>query len=308
MALKFQNLQVVLDSGVDAKSDRKVVTTLTRAENCVWSSPGAVKKRYGYTQLSTTGITSCVRLACHDDTLTHFDGEYVRSYSPVLGFSGASDAQKVPEAVVSSRSVGRDPNNLTFCDSSVIPNAPHLLVTAWSNTRAAVASVYVTITDLTTGAVVLDNRVLDQMYPGSSVRCVGAGDYVAIGYIDSTGMVMKLAAANNAGGVGSPVTLSLGMGGTALEFDMCPLDATRFAVIRCDLGPNTILATVNAATLGAILTVPLGVSTLSPYGFLATAGEGFYIAYQDFGTGTLRVWWRWNLGGQRRPRLLSRKW
>ncbi len=286
MPLQFTNVQVALDPGLDTKTDPKVATSLLQAVNCVWSTPGAVRKRFGYAQLSTFGIYSCVRLASHNGSLIHFDGGSMRAYSPATG--AFSFGTPTPEALMSSAPIGRSNNSLQNCDEAIMPNTPNLLVTTWAQHAggAAGSTIYYSLTDLSTGTVIVDSAGIENCLNASLVRCVGAGSSVVIAYINLAGTALRLVSIT-AAGAGAPVSVSLGMAGTTNTFDMAALDASRIAIIRQDNSGQIVLSTVSVPSLAPLISVPLGVNTTSYFGISATAGEYIYIAYQDSTTTSL---------------------
>ena len=183
--LETELIEIPFDSGLDLKSDEKLVIPgkLLRMENGVFTKRGKIRKRPGYLDLSRAiegggALTSGEALATHDslssdeDELLLFADRSAYGYSRNVGRWIAKG--RVVPCTVSNREILRNSAEQSDVDSAT---AGGVTVFAWVDSRGGNR---VCAIDQTSGAVLLAETALNS--GGGAPRCIAIGSVVHVVY------------------------------------------------------------------------------------------------------------------------------
>lgn len=206
MALQKQPVPVVLQQGVDTKSNPKTVVQgkLLELENGVFTKIGQLSKRNGYTSFtrsinaSGASVSSVVGLGTRGDELVLLDGATLYTRSAALD-TWVSRGQ-VSTCTVKERQVTRNSYVQSY-STSVTSNG--ITVVAWQDSRST--GIRATVLDATTGAVFQNDVSLGT---GVSPKIVVFGTEFVIFWVDGANLRYRrisMGAPSVLGGSVSPI-------------------------------------------------------------------------------------------------------
>lgn len=281
MALQFSPVHVNFGEGVDTRSDSKAVvpTKLLKAQNVVFTAPGALRTRFGWASVETNAAYRVVakrgseRILCGEREL--FPANRLTKW-----LSGMVGIRRTPNV--------RTPDGVAYqCDAAIVGN---IMVTATlvapSLSFGANDTIMVIVSKVDTGEILTirsDLFAVNTTIP----RCVAVGQYVWI-----LGLNFALTAvrgsrydtvANSFQATANVVTAAAISG-----FDAAPLSSTRWALSHADTGtPDIHVKILDAAAAAVTSSTIAAVNAGNGVAITATDAEAIYVAYKNTGTGNL---------------------
>lgn len=217
MALMTQDISIPLASGIDTKTDPKLVQTprLLNLENAVFTKIGSVQKRPGYDVLSTTItddtlITTGEGLARFDDELIQISGKTLYSY--IEANDEWISRGPVNPVVVKREQVMRNSYAQTLPNVAVNQG---ISVYAWKDSRGSIrASVY----DAETFTALQSDTELTSS--GEAPRCVEVGDNIAVTWVETNDIKVAVLDTSNPESFGAAATMRNDLNGTDSHYDI----------------------------------------------------------------------------------------
>jgi hypothetical protein len=304
MTLESQNVPVPIGSGLDQKTDARLVQPghATALTNAVFAKAGgSVRKRNGYTGLSTgiatggsIGPSSIGRFSDYRNELVYIDGVNGYSYSP--GDTAWSRIGPVPPCVATRTTIAAAVTNLS-CQDVVVAGGytvySYLSTSAPPSTGGlALGDAYISVVDNATGSYLIDSALVSSglgyaSTPKLASYTVSGVAYAVLTWIDTftataIGVQVSMASPTVVGG---QVTLASNIYAiittvTYYAFDVASM-SDRFVLAAGVNGPGLLVQ-----TFGASLASPIASASFTDsgnayvvIGARGTTAEHLYIAY-----------------------------
>jgi hypothetical protein len=278
MALDFQPLHVNFGEGVDTRTDSKAVLTtkLLRAQNVVFTAPGALTTRFGWEQTSV-GVFSRRIVKRGDELMLVSDGG-------IMGRTPSCLTSQI--AGVSRHGTVRETGYTADETDCAIYGNRMLVMTRL--TKAGASKITVTVTELDTGKVI---QRTDTLIAANATmpRCVTVGTYIVMMYLNAAGTELRYRRYNAATDAFGADTLF--QNGVTGKYDLTPLNASQFIVVvqRDPGGANRLYAYKLDDALTTLLSTSFVFVTTLNIAIYATNGELLWYAFRDNGTGELKI-------------------
>ncbi len=292
MALQVQNIPISFTEGLDTKDDYKQVLPgkFLTLQNAVFTSPGELRKRNGYTALPQTidnggNISQGFGLATFNNELLEFNGSQLFSYS-------ASNSNWINKGGLTGVSVSARPvirNNFQQTVQDMAQSSTGLQCFTWTDSRG---SCRYSIYDSVTGQAVVQDTALvsTSVYAKPFVL----GQYFIILYVDTSTYYLRYVAIPllNPLAPAAPVTATIGLNTTNYDYDAC-------------IANNKLYIAFNSSTGGGAIEVFyinnfLGVSPAT-----AIAGQSATDLSTTFDFILNQVWVAWSTGTSNKYVVLS---
>ncbi len=246
MALIPQNIPISFAQGLDLKTDFKQVVPgkFLLLQNAIFTTPGEIRKRNGYTALSQqidgAGLISVGQgLATFKDELIEFDGSFLYSYSQsneVWVNKGPLTSMEVTEAPII-----RNTYQQTVQDMAQHPDG--LQCFTWTDSRG---SCRYSIVDSITGQAVVQDQAL--VSTSIMAKPFAVGQYLIIFYIDTATHHLRLVSIPvvNPLAPNAPIDAATNVNVSNPNYDACMLNnRIYFAYNNSDVGNGISVKNVN---------------------------------------------------------------
>lgn len=223
MSLIKQNVPISFLQGIDTKDDSKQVLPgkLLNLQNAVFITPGKLRKRNGYTALSTLidgggSITAGFGLATFNNELLEFDG--VELYSYASGNQTWTPKGKVTSLELTINPVIRNVNEQTNPNVAVHPDGLQLYT--WEDSSGG--SRY-SIVDMVTGQTIVANTLIS--INATTPKPFALGVYLLIFYIDTSSHHLRMISipTNAPLSPAAPVDIAIDVNTSFPTYDICML-------------------------------------------------------------------------------------
>jgi hypothetical protein len=288
---EFQAVHVNFGEGVDTRTDPKAVVSakLLKAQNVVFTSPGVLRKRQGYsfvTAFDSLGVPPR-RMITHgsevavltDDALYVYNGIFsALTNSKSAGLGGLAGVQR--------RGIIRDAERtITDVDMAIVGDVcvtAARLVSPTGGYGTPAQKITIIVSRVSTGEVI---SKLEPAPGGDQVpKCVAVGQYVWVLYLDSLGTTLRGLRLDTVS-TGSIAEAAL-IAGLTGSFDVCPVSSTEFFLVY-PVGANFVM-TRRSAAFGSLGSASLGVtSTKTVAAYVESAAGPGYFAYKNNTDGKL---------------------
>lgn len=216
MALAKQIVPIVFSQGIDTKTDESKlpIGRLEAAENIIFETTTALRKRNGYTQISDylfsgSKISSLSRLASFGDELLAFDDETLYSYSESLDkWDTRGSAYHV---FANAESVVRNSKEQSQLDST---SADNLNIYIWKDS----SGIRYSVLDRTNENYLISDELISAS--GEKPRIGKIGSLVFLFYIDGTDINYRVLNTANPTSIGAETLLVNDLDGTNKIFDI----------------------------------------------------------------------------------------
>lgn len=290
--LQRQLVELPWGQGLELKKDPYQIPLgkLLALSNAVFTSPGKLQKRNGYSALSPIGATpNPTALFARGNELLQIDGA---AGSSLYSFSTSSSnwiAKGAMPSIGASITSSAQPQYSTYCiDMAVAPNGLQCFVYELVDTNAPAVrkGIGYTIVDPATGQVVVPPSILESSTTAGSPHVIVLGGnfvcYYIIGVLAASSALLgrALSIASLTGGWSASTTLTSGAGTSALalspfNFD-CVADSTAangYIVLNNRSGSLTVFQVLSATPLVVTTQTTLAASGLTPTVFMDLNGN-----------------------------------
>lgn len=294
MALSKGSIALKFAGGIETKMAPEAVPAarLLALENGVFTRATSIRKRNGYTALSTDvhgeadPLSGLIRLASRDDELVGFTAD--TCYSHAADADVWSEVGGVYSVVGTDRAAVRTGTEQTVPDHATLDGVS---VYAWEDSRGGV---WYSVTDATSGRVYVAPTQADAT--GSRPRCVACGAALHIYYVDATPGLIYSIVVNPAQPTASvsPAVLIQDLNTSNPVFDACATtrDGSPVAIAWHEQGTNDfrLAYVVSGGTLGtpvagypSVATRTNGMAASSPIA-IAFSEDLLTVVSQGFGS------------------------
>lgn len=246
MPLQKQTVDVHLNKGLDKKSSDKFVIPggLTKAENVVFGEHGSLRKRNGYTALSTDTtdggtiasgkalVTSGTRAQSSGNQALLFDNSKV--YAWTEGDDEWLDAGRVSLNAINWETVRVHPTDVTEWDRAEVNG---VAVYTWYDASGDVT--YATVLDVATGTVLQDETAIFAV--ATMAKCVVVGNYIFVVFVRQSNNTIQARRFDTNDPTASPtayLSVVSDAHATAYTYDVVAYDATKCVVAYTDTGDD----------------------------------------------------------------------
>jgi hypothetical protein len=199
MALDKSIVPVLLNQGIDTKSDPKTVQAkLLILENGVFIAKNKIKKRNGTALLGTLPTDSGAAIMTFKNELCALDGTSFYSYNASI--SGRQDQGDLTSIHVTKENIYGDPNGCTVADSAY--NDAGMYGFSWIGDGGC----YMSIMDADTGA---KYNVRNLSTSNKGIRVIALGRYILFIFVDSSSLKFSYVDVASPNATPATVTLTL---------------------------------------------------------------------------------------------------
>lgn len=240
MGLNKQTFPVVLDKGIDTKTNKKQLQgKLLTLENGIFQTGMEITKRNGYTALPSIGVG--VMLSPYNSELITLDGQSLYSYSQ----STAAQVNKgaLPTISLSVQNIVRNTNQQTVPDSAINGNFQCF---AWKDSSGAGVINYSVYDNATKQSLVNNTLVANS---GVAVKVIAISHFFVIIYLSSGALRYRTIDTATPTAISTNHTIAGDISSTAPVFDVTLINGKIF------LAYNNTASEISFFTIDSTLTL-----------------------------------------------------
>lgn len=227
--MQKQIVPISFNQGIDTKTDKKqVIGKLLVLKNAFFQTLNEFRKRFGFTELSTTPLTQGNALATFQDELLSFTGKTVNSYSEEDDL-WYEKGQKIAVSL-EVNSIVKNSYNQSLADSA-INNGYQLF--AYEDSRGGIRY---TVRDIETGLLVVSDVLISST--GFKPKVKNLGIYFVILYGDTSDNFLKIRTidTNTPDVISSASTFASDIMGSNPNYDICLLNGSLYVGYNATTG------------------------------------------------------------------------